>query len=332
MIHSFAIFYAIKKFATLRGIKSPVFGFMGIAIYLTIGAFVSEGGGNNLGEYLVYATTASIVAIAIVGIIICLMPKNNLRNGAKPTRFPFFAATFILVGLGVLGFISVAVDKIYNGGGGGYYPAVLMFGTAYASYKYHKRNSFSKLTLDENKPPILWLRSFSNDGKRVPNFMIPTFEEAGTSFEESIGKYFFDIGPFVAFGNPTDYLPTLGAQKIYKYDVDWQEAITELAKKSCAIVIIEGDTAGLKWELDMIRREIDGRKVFILTPTKQYRDNKWGSFKAFLQEAGFKKIPEDPGGGCVFRFNEFFEAIQICKGVLSSQEISSIIKGNIARI
>ena len=57
------------------------------------------------------------------------------------------------------------------------------------------------------------------------------------------------MGPFTALGNPDDYLPAPGPAKIYRGHDTWRDMLVALATKAQAIIVVEGITEGLTWEL-----------------------------------------------------------------------------------
>lgn len=327
------IFAAIQSVAYYRGRKSPLYGVLGVVIFDMIVSLFSVDIDAGLLIYLAIGICVALISIGLVVLILFVLPKANLRDGAKPTEFPYLIATFALIALGVMLMIGNAISKMETGesGGGGGIIVLIIFSAAYASFRLHKRNNFAKEILFDTRSPIILLRSFANEGKKdLPFGVWDSFKDvAGRTFEEHISKYFKDIGPFIAFGNPTDYLPTLGAQKIYSSDAEWQASVEELIKGSKAVIIMEGNSPGLAWELNVVRSNVQGNKIFIVTPPKKFRTPRWDGFRKNLLTAGFKYIPEDPDHGSVIQFDSNFDAFFILKGSSLIEKIGEAIKQNL---
>jgi hypothetical protein len=73
-------------------------------------------------------------------------------------------------------------------------------------------------------------------------------------------------GPFVALGNPEDYIPPEGASRLYAKDSDWKERLDALARRALWIIVEIGSSDHLSWEFDHLRREGLQQKLFIITP------------------------------------------------------------------
>src|SRR5262249_9648035 len=67
-----------------------------------------------------------------------------------------------------------------------------------------------------DKPPVLLLRSFTDDVAGIPSSMlIPRLARRRKRLEEMIGEQLTTAGPFVAIGKPGERLPQLGASRLY---------------------------------------------------------------------------------------------------------------------
>src|SRR5262249_48347941 len=100
--------------------------------------------------------------------------------------------------------------------------------------------------------------------------------EAYVSFEEYLGGTFRErIGPFVALGNPEDYLPHEGAVVTYANDEGWYEYFQRLASRAACMVMPVSKSDNLQRELTFIRREGLQRRLFILTDLAESPDMRW---------------------------------------------------------
>jgi hypothetical protein len=67
-------------------------------------------------------------------------------------------------------------------------------------------------------------------------------------------------------GKPGERVPPFGAARSYANDEAWQTEVLELIRSSKLIVVLTGNTAGLKWELERIVDEGYHRKQLIIMP------------------------------------------------------------------
>jgi hypothetical protein len=100
----------------------------------------------------------------------------------------------------------------------------------------------------DKRPPILFLRSFEDDGKGVP---VRTSIESW-SFEQLICRRLRKLGPFVAIGRPGEHLPLPGALRLYVDSANWKEVVTRLIDQSQLVVLSAGTSQGLMWELQTV--------------------------------------------------------------------------------
>jgi len=172
----------------------------------------------------------------------------------------------------------------------------------YTVMKYQAELRLAKDTASENltkdnRKSILFLRSFNVDSLKcirpitfkglVPwdskniNTKI-TLEEA---ISDNINQ---KIGPFIALGNPTDKIPTLGAYKDY-IDDDWKKLVKKYCNKSSLILVLEGQGDGLAWELEYIRKNISHKKILFLSHPKPFVSNSdiFVAFATLLKKCGY---------------------------------------------
>jgi hypothetical protein len=106
------------------------------------------------------------------------------------------------------------------------------------------------------RPPIVYLRPFDVD--RV-NFRAARYEGLALAFpfkqktyEQRVAEALRHVGPFVALGDPTEELPTLGADRLYADDAEWQPIIKDWTKRAGAIFLHVGDSDGFSWEVQYV--------------------------------------------------------------------------------
>ena len=166
--------------------------------------------------------------------------------------------------------------------------------------------------LTTKRAPIIFLRSFELD-KNVLR---------GYTFDEFICKNFSQQGqPIISLSDPDDFLPTGGSIKLQSFDDNWKEAIIILLKNCRAVVIFEGRSEGLSWEISKIKDYVTPDKLFVATPPKSYRESAWfrgqgrsqlkysmnyvwSHFSDKLRSVGIDlRQKEDPGSDTIFAFD-----------------------------
>ena len=159
----------------------------------------------------------------------------------------FFHYLFILVPLILLTLVSFHLTYRFT------------IKTFYRVRRWAKRLRASALSdLQTNdKPPILYLRSFSEDLDNNENRLIQS------TYEEDLAVALSSIGPLVAIGQPGDEVSPLGATRIYVSDDDWQEKVQRLMEISQLVVIHAGTTDALMWEFEATLCELEPRKLII---------------------------------------------------------------------
>ena len=243
-------------------------------------------------------------------------------------------------------------------------------------FKYSKeqRNAKNRFSLiSQNMHPILYLRSFNfqssflsyekmkegllsehklfksslieeHDVSIIGSFRKMMYEtdpfSIGEKFEKCISNALHKHGTFIALGNPNDYLPSVGAYKIYSTNENWKEYIHQLVDHSRAILLVEGDAPGLHWEFKYVRDFVDPQRVFVLTTPSEYRTlylgtkhkNLWSTFHSTLVEMGFPSFKEDPGPNAILTFGQDFKPILLAKNLKTSQHYYEVFESFIPKI
>ena len=144
----------------------------------------------------------------------------------------------------------------------------LSFVALFRAKQYFQVSADSLLGKDK-RPPILFLRSFSDDPK-VSAAAGMTHEGLAAlidlSVETRLANHFMQFGPFIAVGSPQEAIPQIGAARVKLADDEWQDAVTAWMQHSSAIVIYAGTTHWVGWEL---KRIIEGGwtdKLIVLFP------------------------------------------------------------------
>ena len=141
--------------------------------------------------------------------------------------------------------------------------------------------------------PVLFLRSFEDD----------QFDFKGSSwnplrrwlelwsFRRNLDETLVDevarYGKVVALGRPGETRIPFGSERYYSTHDDWQRVITETARRAHSIVIVAGDTPGVRWEYALLAREgLLDRTLLIFRPGADAQAGNRAALAAFpLDEA-----------------------------------------------
>ncbi len=136
----------------------------------------------------------------------------------------------------------------------------MFFVTRYSALRRKVRAlDAQELMSRDERPPVLYLRSFKDD-PTTARIVLSTTEE------EQLAMVMREIGPFVAIGRPGEELPELGAARIYVADDEWQETITALMRKAQLVVLRIGQTEGFWWEVQRAVQYVQPEHLLFLVP------------------------------------------------------------------
>jgi hypothetical protein len=337
MLEPVAIYAIVSVVAAMRGHKSPLFGASGIVLYFIL-QFPALVVFREFSKHLQVAF-AALAAVAILCGILLSMPAFNLRTEPKISSFPYGALGSVCVVLAILVggialFFAITMDRVFITFA--MLDALLISGALSCS-RLHKQQSTapaSRVLLNDPRPPVLFLRSFRHDDLRKGGMgrgIVRFFSRSvGKSFDEILAPAMNKIGPFIALGNPEDFLPCLGSSKVYQRDDAWQETLISFLRPNQAgreglVILLEGDSPGLEWEMAQVRDRCWPRSIYLMTPTAPFRRASWHSFAKLLQQAGFKIPNSDIGPGAVVGYDESLEPVVLCQNVKNAEESATAI-------
>jgi uncharacterized RDD family membrane protein YckC len=199
-------------------------------------------------------------------------PAKNALRGA------------LYLGLGVLWFLlfDLIPDDIAYGvkSGSNNYQAfnrLYQLGFMFFLYsRHHFEPDFDSLTEYDHRPPILFLRSFSDDEKADYNSSDKAWVDF--SLESRLAGHFSACGPFVAIGEPKDKLPHLGAIRVQLSDDEWQGRVGTLMEDAALLVLMAGTTHWIEWELNKVVSSGYATKLVLIFPqrkTKKKQKKRW---------------------------------------------------------
>jgi hypothetical protein len=347
------LFYRIDRYVRRKGYHSPFRGFVFMLTYLMMWAvgfiFVSQQSGTcwscnpadnperflpellwpHVQQFISGFWVATTGVLGVTALAARALPRAARRAGARRVTFPWKAASFACLGcwvlvaiLGVSGIVRSSTSYKLSG----------ICITGYVSFAYlakrQKSIPLEQLRSSDTRQPVLYLRSF--DLEEDPFTTVPNRECAAidvpvrnrnalrqvVTFEEYLSKEISrEIGPFVALGNPYDYLPPAGAARVYTEDDRWRDQFCGLARDGICIVTTPGHSDNLKWELRTIRSEGFQKKLFVLTgPALRWPwfysprwwhslKREWAEFATDLRSCGLV-TGEYPGAGATVGFDD----------------------------
>lgn len=131
--------------------------------------------------------------------------------------------------------------------------------------KYSSIRSLSGLA--HNNSPIVLLRSFKIDSTPTMN---------GKVFDETIcDNLNLEKNPVVSLANPDEILPSGGSLKIQAKDSEWKGVVKELLGNCRAVILVEGRSEGLHWEISKLREFLSPNQLFVMIPSRTYREIAW---------------------------------------------------------
>ena len=294
-------FFGLNKIAYPKGYRGPYPGLFGIIfvgiVHVSLSSAVAEAVIENLRwarvseirfHWNMWMLLVSFGSFLLAAIIVGVLPERNIRNAAKrgavghtivmPLLVFFCAALFLLEANGPL---EIGI--------------VILFGTAFV-YDAARHGHYMDKNLDrvdarsliavDRRPFILFLRSF------VPEVFLQWEDSHGSTLEGRIApSIFFNVGPFVALGDPNDYLPTFGASKHFAGDSEWTHWIQQWIQDSGGVLIALDMTASLQWEVMQVVAKKEPQRVFILIDWEYDTPLGWAELRARFQ--GLLLLPEE---------------------------------------
>lgn len=355
-----------------KGFTPPIFSFFLVFLYggpAILAAFLlfseyfssSDLASMSLGSKSILAVLVSLVGPIASFLLVALLPRRNWRMwGDRQAVFPFRLAAHLAWMLGAAWFLIAwlilhNVAEGIRGLIGLFVPA-----SVFLFYLARRQNlpTLDSVVSKDRRPPVVYLRSFSQEGlpfvyvvgdelkQYTANFM----NNYKVSLEQYLSRTITEtIGPFVALGNPEDYLAPEGAFRAYASDKEWQNMFCQLAKSAAIILMQTGRSDNLKWELNTIRSAGLHGKLLIITPPARLSGwiysyvnlgrwiddlqqrlagglSNWKEFSRILLATGYQLPAREPGPGAILAFNETGQGVTLCANAFSPQDYVSAIQ------
>ena len=150
-------------------------------------------------------------------------------------------------------------------------PALLLGTLCFARGKRHCAVSANELLLKDQRPPVLYLRSFEAEAVTRRTFrwwwlISPAWLWDLTSEEEYLAKALNVIGPTIAIGKPGEELPELGAARLYVGHNEWRQTVKSYSERSKLVVLRLGETPGFWWELENALKTLRPENLLLIVP------------------------------------------------------------------
>ncbi|HEV3145052.1 MAG TPA: hypothetical protein VGZ47_14270 [Gemmataceae bacterium] len=175
-------------------------------------------------------------------------------------------------------------------------PSIILFISCSRLSRKRRVASAQDALNQDKRPPIVYLRSFRDDGRTSGASGWSNWTGAGlgalvsSPFEEVLAKVMQRYGPFVAIGRPGEEVAEMGAARMYVGDDDWQSVVSDLLARPGSMALLQaGETAGLHWELhtagEMLRP--DQLLIFLpfaFEPSDRACGSKYRAFRSWASE------------------------------------------------
>lgn len=274
-----------------------------------------------------------ILTTSIAFVFAKILKKKNIRAREKRTSVNYRLVAFLIF---FIGSALIAFDTVASGKPNGYLLFIVMLGIV-LSLRMHNTSKANNI-VDEsslNNKYILFLRSFdSNKILSKPKKSFSLYETWQHIFGKivslvetlertkwlTIDTYLSLILKsknisFVALGDPEDYLPAPGSLKVYTDDDLWKEIAVKHIIQAGRILLLEGVSEGLLWELKYIRNNVQPEKVLVMTYPENFRNHNvykknlnYEEFSNRLNSLGYSIPKSYVDAGTIFGFDKNWNA------------------------
>jgi hypothetical protein len=248
--------------------------------------------GDAVRRMLGVPTYASALSRSRSTVLLLFLLASALGAGAA--LFPLFAPIWILRSLD---WSAQAIDPYTPSGGAAFLagalgfiigPIILFVLLAFLARLVTRAaqriaaNNYQSIRDWDDRPPILYLRSFAIDNKTVrvlPQNLIARLIGLGARFatvDETVLDSAAPYGPVIAIGDPRDPIPPLGAARTFVGGADWQTVVSDLARVSQLVVLTTDISQGVRWEINRVlsSSELICKTLFLASPTLTRDDHR----------------------------------------------------------
>lgn len=140
-------------------------------------------------------------------------------------------------------------------------------------FRIRNARTASNLFAVDRRPGLLFLRSFLDDSvvvsrsRSMPEYVLGVPKKLPQRLEESLVDVAFRFGPVAALSDPSAGLPMLGAARDVSSNDQWQNYVMNKLGECEDVVLVIGQTEGLKWEMSVIRdHDLMGKLIIVIPP------------------------------------------------------------------
>jgi hypothetical protein len=163
--------------------------------------------------------------------------------------------------------------------------------------------SAEELLKADTRPPVLYLRSFNDDGHTDEAATVRLTQQGGLlnavialtlpQEEPQLSYSMQQVGPFIAVGRPGEKHPTLGAARMYVPEERWMEVVDMLMQEAHLVLFRAGSTPGFWWEVSNATKYIRPEQIVFWLPFGAVDDSKlYGKFCKDLSAHIPCKLPD----------------------------------------
>jgi hypothetical protein len=127
-------------------------------------------------------------------------------------------------------------------------------------YAARARNTGPGSPLHDNRPDVLYLRSFGSDASTLHKKFMSGFSNE----EEDLAEAVRPLGDLIAIGQPGEPLPLPGAARMYCASDDWKDTVLKRMREAPLVIIRAGGSAGLLWECEQAFATVAPNRLVIL--------------------------------------------------------------------
>jgi hypothetical protein len=113
--------------------------------------------------------------------------------------------------------------------------------------------------------------------------------------ELQLAKYFREFGPFIAIGKPGEKLATIGADRVFVGNDEWQKVVKDFLDKSRYVVLQAAGTEGFVWELQTVLETIPPEKLLFCLSNFRGRQNDYEDFRLRAESTPGWRFPRSVG-------------------------------------
>jgi hypothetical protein len=188
---------------------------------------------------------------------------------------------------------------------------LVVLGVSVALHRFARRISMfwaSLAVLGDQRPPILYLRSFADDRLRLrvaplvrPSLLERLSSRRKQGFEEVMAEELQQYGPLSAVGEPGRKLAPIGFAREHLPDIDWQSGVQQRMYQSGVIVVTVGRSRGLEWEIQELISTGSWRKVIFVFPPVNAMGilERWEALAPLLHRVGLRGVGLPADSSCL---------------------------------